>query len=280
MFKGLALLLFMFSAASCKKGGVQNERLKADAVMNVSYGTHEQNTMDVYLPEGRTDSTKVIILLHGGAWANGDKKELTVQSLYFRDKGFAVINMNYRLTGTPENNIHPAQQTDIAAVVNYVSSNAFNWHVSADKLGLIGVSAGAHLALLYTYGYNNSNKIKTVVSLAGPANFTDNQGIGLQQAAAVQSFIGVDFNQTNLPLFIQASPLTRVNIVSKPTLILHGLQDVIVPVKQANDLAAKLALLNVKHKIEIYNAGHELLTPSNTQEILDVIELWLKENIN
>lgn len=74
--------------------------------------------------------------------------------------------------------------------------------------------------------------------------------------------------------------MTKANSLSKPTLILHGLHDAVVPVKQENDLAAKLALLNVKHKIEIYNAGHELLTPSNTQEIFDVIESWLKKNLN
>lgn len=278
--KALVLFLFVISVASCRKNDVQHQPLQADVMMDVSYGTDQKNRMDVYLPEGRGATTKVIILLHGGAWSDGDKKEHAAHSLYFRDKGFAVINMNYRLTGTAENDIHPAQQADIGAVVNYVSAKASEWNISSDKFGLIGVSAGAHLALLYTYGYNGNDNIKTVVSVAGPTNFTDTQGIGLQQAAAVQLFVGADFNQINYPLFVQASPLHRASSLSKPTLILHGLRDVIVPVKQANDLGVKLAQLNVKHKVVLFDEGHELLTPSNTQEILNVIELWLKENIN
>ncbi|MEJ6980500.1 alpha/beta hydrolase [Pedobacter sp. P351] len=277
--KGLVLFLFVVSVASCKKNDVQHEPLKAGVMTDVSYGADQKNRMDVYLPQGRAANTKVIILLHGGAWSDGDKNEYTAQSLYFRDKGFAVINMNYRLAGTAENNIHPAQQADIGAVVNYVSVKASEWNISSDKFGLIGVSAGAHLALLYTYGYNVNDKIKSVVSASGPANFTDTQGIGLQQAAAVQLFLGAEFNQINFPLFVQASPLLRANSLSKPTLILHGLRDDIVPVKQANDLGVKLAQLNVKHKVVLFDEGHELLTPSNSQKILDEIEKWFNETI-
>lgn len=233
--KALIVLGLVLSFTACKKNDSVPEALKAEDRIDVSYGEHEQNSMDVYLPAGRTDTTKVIILLHGGGWSKGDKDSLTQYAMHFRDSGFAVVNMNYRLAGTPEGNIHPAQQHDITTAINFISSKAIDWHISKDKFGLAGVSAGAHLALLYTYAYNTHGKIRTVVSLAGPTNFTETQGTGPSQAAAVQIFIGSDFS-TNLEKYIEASPLARASSLSKPTLIFHGSLDRTVPLKQSQDL--------------------------------------------
>lgn len=281
IFNGLLVLFLMFGAASCKKDNERDESLKADTIKDLSYGIYSKNTMDVYLPEGRTDTTKVILLLHGGWWVGGDKEELQENAEYFQDKGFAVVSMNYRLAG-PTESVHPAQQIDIAAAINYISSKAFEWKVSPDKLALAGVSAGAHLALLYTYTNNVNNKVKTVISISGPTNFTEEMDITnpvvAQAAAALKLFLGKSF-QEDPQLYLQASPLARASSLSKPTLILHGSVDGIVPVKQANDLNAKLTLLNVKHQINTYPAGHELFNPTNAQEIRDVIEVWLNENL-
>jgi acetyl esterase/lipase len=281
IFNGLLVLFLMFGAGSCKKDNNGDESLKADTIKDLSYGIHSKNTLDVYLPEGRTDTTKVIILLHGGWWVGGDKNELQDNAKYFQDKGFAVVSMNYRLAGTSEN-IHPAQQLDIAAAINYISSKAFEWKVSPDKFALVGVSAGAHLALLYTYANNVNNKIKTVISISGPTNFTEEMDMSkpavVQAVAALKVFLGESF-QDNPQLYVQASPIARASSLSKPTLILHGLHDQIVPVKQASDLSAKLNLLNVKYQINTYPVGHEIFNQSNAKEIRDVIELWLKKNI-
>ena len=280
IFNGLLVLFFMLSAASCKKDGA-DEFLEAVTIKNVSYGAHAKNTMDVYLPERRTDTTKIIVMLHGGWWVGGDKNELDDQAVYFRDRGFAVVNMNYRLAGSSEH-IHPAQQFDIAAAIDYISSNALEWNVSPDKFALVGVSAGAHLALLYTYTNNVNNKVKTVVSISGPANFTGEMDLSkpavIQAAIALEVFLGDSF-QENPELYIQASPIARVTSFSKPTLILHGLHDEIVPVKQASDLFEKLKLLNVKSQINTYPLGHEIFNQSNAGEIRNVVEFWLKENL-
>jgi len=276
-YKVLVILFMMFSATACKKSDVkEDEPLRATEIIDEAYGISEKNKIDVYLPANRSDSTKVIILLHGGFWFEGDKNDVTAYAMYLRDKGFAVVNMNYRLTGTVEN-IHPAQQNDIAAVVDFISSKATEWHVSPDKFGMLGVSAGAHLALLYTYANNSTDKVKTVVSVAGPTNLTEIEAV-TQQALAVYALLGQTYNE-NPSLYIQASPIAKVSSLSKPTLILHGRLDMVVPIEQSESLAAKLTQLNVKNKFSIYGTGHELLNASNTQEIFDEIEFWLKENV-
>ncbi|HEY0056714.1 MAG TPA: prolyl oligopeptidase family serine peptidase [Pedobacter sp.] len=273
----LLIALFVFGLASCKKNK-DPEPIKEEVFLDTAYSSNEENTMDVYLPLKRSDSTKVIFLLHGGSWATGDKDSLTQLAVFLKDKGFAVVNMNYRLTGTNPANIHPAQQNDIKAAINFVASKAFNWHISSDKYGMLGVSAGAHLALLYTYAYNTNNKIKTVASLSGPTNFTDPRGIGFPQAAAVAALLGASF-EANPTLYREASPLSKVNSLSKPTLIIHGNFDSVVPAHQATDLYAKLNLFNVKSDLLLYNTGHDLYNDANKQEILNKITSWFSGNI-
>ena len=273
-FRGIVGLFLITTVLSCKKE--ESEKvLKPENLEDIAYDTHAQTTMDVYLPEGRTDTTRVIFLLHGGYWSAGDKDELTEQAKYYRGKGFAVVNMNYKLSGTDENNVHPTQMNDIHQAVNFVASKASEWHISKEKFGMGGISAGAHLALLYTYGYNTTNKIKAVVSLAGPTNFTDTRGIGAEQAAAVEAFLGASF-MDNPALYVQASPSSRVSSLSKPTLFIHGTNDIVVPVTQSEDLHVKLNGLNVTNKLIMYDSGHEVFTTTNTQEILDEIEKWFR----
>ena len=280
VFKTLVFFVFMISATSCEKSDVKDRPLEAAEEIDVAYGLHEQNELDVYLPAGRSDTTKVIILLHGGGWIEGDKDSLSEYALHFRDRGFAVVNMNYRLAVAPDSNAHPTQEQDIAAAVDFVTSKAIDWNISKDKFAMVGVSAGAHLALLYTYIYNTNGKIKTVISLAGPTNLTDAEGVEPAQAAAVRTLMGVDFNEVNLPQYIQASPLARVNSLSKPTLIIHGKNDETVPIKQSRDLHAKLTQLNVINElIEVPGVGHDIFNDSNREELLEAIEVWFRENI-
>jgi dipeptidyl aminopeptidase/acylaminoacyl peptidase len=277
VYTPLVLILFVLGFASCKKNK-DPEPIKEEVFLDTRYSTNDENTMDVYLPLQRSDTTKVLFLLHGGSWADGDKDDLTELAVYLKDKGFAVVNMNYRLTSTDPANIHPTQQNDIKAAINFVASKAFNWHISSDRYGMLGVSAGAHLALLYTYAYNSNNKIKAVASLSGPTNFTDPRGIGFPQAAAVAALLGASFEE-NPSLYLETSPLAKVSSLSKPTLIIHGNFDTVVPAHQATDLYAKLDLFNIDSDLVLYNTGHDLYDDSNKQQILDKITTWFSAKI-
>jgi acetyl esterase/lipase len=274
----LLLLSLIIIGSSCKKAGDGDGPAEASEHLDVAYGPHELNKMDVYLPADRGDTTNVIFLLHGGGWYEGDKADLTERAKYFRGKGFAVVNLNYRLAGTAGGHVHPAQQNDIAAAVNFVSAKYFEWKISKDRYAIAGISAGAHLALLYTYAYNTNDKIKAVVSLAGPTNFVNPGGISTG-AAAVPVFLGVDLNNASLSTYIQASPLARANTLSKPTLLIHGTADGVVAVEHSRQLHEKLTNLGVPNTYEEVGTGHEVFSDANTQDLLDKIEAFLKEYV-
>jgi acetyl esterase/lipase len=250
--------------------------LKAEDYLDLSYGADSQNTLDLYLPQVRDSSTPVIIMLHGGSWAEGDKSAFTDLAKYLRSKGFATASMNYRLTHTAENHIHPAQVNDIGKAIEFISSKAKEWQISPDHMGLLGISAGAHLALLYTYAYTENNKIKTVISLAAPSDFTDITNADPLQIQAVQALIGSAY-QDNPAAYIQASPITHISGNSKPTLLFHGKLDDIVPYSQSVNLKNKLDQFQVANKLIIYeNTGHEVVDSNNVLLFLTECENWFK----
>ena len=271
----IALLLVL--NVGCKKDTLQSEiPLKSEDYQNISYGTNSRNTIDVYLPEIRNSNTPVILLVHGGSWFEGDKSAFTDLAKYWRDKGYAAATMNYRLTRTAENNIHPAQVNDIAKAIEFIGSRSRNWHISEDKFALQGASAGAHLSLLYTYKYNSNNKVKAVISMAGPTDFKNIQLGSPLQVQVVQSLIGSSIQSDPLA-YAQASPITHVNASSKPTLMFHGKRDVVVPFQQSLDLSNRLKEFNSINKLVLYeDTGHEVINLNNTVSFLMDCEAWFK----
>lgn len=271
----IALLLVL--NAGCKKDSFQSEiPLKSEDYQNISYGTNLRNTIDVYLPEIRDKNTPVILLVHGGSWFEGDKSAFTDLAKYWRDKGYAAATMNYRLTRTAENNIHPAQVNDIAKAIEFIGSRSKHWHISEDKFALQGASAGAHLSLLYTYKYNSNNKVKAVISMAGPTDFKNIQLGSPLQAQVVQWLIGSSI-QSDPVAYAQASPITHVNASSKPTLMFHGKRDLVVSFQQSVDLNNRLKEFSSVNKLVLYeDTGHEVLNLSNTVSFLIDCEAWFK----
>jgi dipeptidyl aminopeptidase/acylaminoacyl peptidase len=270
------LIVLLFTSSGCKKELQVEKTLKSENILNVSYGTHIYNTFDIYLPEERTNNTPVIILIHGGAWNEGDKSLFTDLTKYWRDRGYAAATINYRLTHTSENNIHPAQVNDIGKAIEFISSKASEWHLSNNKFALLGASAGAHLSLLYTYKYNTNNKVKTVISMAGPSDLTSMENASAEQVQAVIWLLGSTFLSAPL-LYSQASPVAQVNANSKPTLIFHGKLDNVVPYQQSVELQNRLNKSGIDNKLVLYDdTGHEVLNLANTAAFLATCDSWLK----
>lgn len=92
------LCLLLFSVLACSKE-TSKERpeqvpLAAQTLPNVSYGNDEAQKMDIYLPMGKTDTTRVLVLVHGGARISGDKSDFAtfVTALQQRFPAYAIAN--------------------------------------------------------------------------------------------------------------------------------------------------------------------------------------------
>lgn len=264
-------IVFIFLTAilfcSCQKSFLNGEgsviapqNIAASNLVDVSYGTDSLQKMDVYLPAGRSISTKIMVMIHGGAWSTGDKNDLTVyvDTMKKRLPDYAIININYRLAVNATTTF-PTQENDVKAAIDFIYSKRNEYQIS-DKFVLLGVSAGAHLAMLQAYKYNSPVKIKAVVDFFGPtdmaAMYNDPASIFAPPSSIAQLFNGAT-PSSNSTAYTQSSPITFANAQAVPTIILHGGTDPLVKVSQATTLRDKLLSFNIAQQFVFYpTEGH------------------------
>ena len=260
-FKNTALLcFFLVLSLGCSKDSpdeqtpnVEPEVVEAYEALNVSYGPDENQVFDIYLPENRTNATKIIILIHGGSWVSGDKSDMDTIKAFISTlhPDVGIINMNYTLAGI-NNPPVPMQTDDISSVVDYISNNKLSLIVS-DDIGFIGVSAGAHLSLLWSYAYDINNQVDMVCSIVGPVNFTDPAYYNNPIYQPVYQLFG----NLSIEFLESASPYHRATTTSPPTQLFYGGMDPLVPTSQGVDMDAQLTTLGVTHEFHFYpDEGH------------------------
>ena len=223
---------------------------------NISYGNDSDQVFDLYLPQNRSLETKTLILIHGGGWTSGDKADMNGFKEFIIEQipNYAVVNMNYKLADE-NNQPYPMQINAITSVVNYLRNNQSTYVIS-DDIGFVGVSAGAHLSLLWSYAFDTENQTDLVCSIVGPTNFTDptylnNTDPDLQEI--IDTF-GID---ASIPFLEEVSPYHRATSTSPPTILFYGGQDPLIPTSQGTAMRDKLEELNVTHEFTLYpNEGH------------------------
>jgi acetyl esterase/lipase len=279
----LALLITMSTLLSCGKHAdqqtQQQTRLPAQTFFNVPYGGDSAQKMDVYLPEGRSAaSTKSIILIHGGSWTAGNKTDLNsyIDSFKTRLPHYAIFNLNYRLVSAV--NRFPAQEQDIAAAVALIADSAAAYGIDKNSLVLVGISAGAHLALLQAYKYTTPVAAKAVIDFFGPADLVSmyNKPWHPLVPTLLQMATGTAF-ENNPELYKSSSPVTFITPQSAPTLILHGGRDVIVSLSQSQALEKKLQAAGVLHDLILYSGEGHGWHGRNMAHSFDAIESFLEK---
>lgn len=224
--------------------------------LNVAYGSDSDQIYDIYLPQDRSLETKVIILVHGGGWTSGDKNDMNnIKDIIRQDlPNYAIVNINYRLADE-NTEPYPMQINDITAAIAHLKTNRTNYIIS-DNYGFIGISAGAHLSMLWSYAFDTETNINMVCSIVGPTNFTDpaylnNTDPELQ--ILIDTF-GIDVTTSFLE---EVSPLHQVTSTAPPSILFYGGMDPLVPTTQGTALDEKLTALGVTHQFTLYeNEGH------------------------
>lgn len=226
----------------------------AKQMLDVSYGAHEQQNMDIYLPAGRiTNLTKVFLLVHGGGWCTGDKVDMNFLIVYLKTNfpDHAIVNLNYRL-GTSESIGYPKQIQDIAAAIKYLNDRTGEYHIGK-SYAMIGVSAGAHLSMLYGYHHNQAGQIKNVCSIVGPADFSDPNYEGNELfATGLPFFVGnYPSYHSNPAIYNEISPVNYISLFSPKTIMFYGGKDNLVPKTQGEILRNRL------NQFLVYNEFYE-----------------------
>jgi len=285
MKKIFILFLVVISLSSCKKTTDENSNiLEAQTLLNVAYASNDAlQNMDVYLPANRNTSTTFpIILIHGGSWSGGDKTDFDadITSIKGSLNNYAIFNINYRLAnGTTI--LLQQQIDDINTAINFITSKANDYQINTTKWGILGASAGAHLALLKTYKYNTDNKIKAVADLFGPTNMTwmyNNHPYPTLSQPIIQNVMGTT-PALNPTLYYNASPINFASTAVTPTIIFHGTADDIVPISESVNLKNALITAGISFEYYSYNGESHGWTGANLTDTHNKIIAFIKNYV-
>jgi acetyl esterase/lipase len=221
-----------------------------------------------YLPEGRAEKADLyfpkemvkgqkypaVVIIHGGGFTGGQRdaaRELNIGGNLARH-GYIGMSIDY-LLASKDHPTWPQCLFDCKTAVRWLRANAEHLQVDPDHIGVIGGSAGGHLATMVTltkpldglepdgpFG-SFSSQVQCGVDLYGPAEFGswhDVSMLGKKYAEAPE-------------LYKKASPVTYARKDSSPLLILHGTNDKTVSVDQSKKLDAALGEVGAPHELVI-----------------------------
>jgi acetyl esterase/lipase len=271
---------FLVSVAAWQAG---TEALPFEIREGLTYGPNERNDLDLFLPKDDGKSLRpAAIVIHGGAWRGGDKKDMRILAEPLAQRGYVVAAINYRLAPKWS---YPAQLDDCQRAVRWLRKNAKEFRVDPKRFGAAGASAGGHLALLLgTREVRDdsdadlkgiSSKVQCVLSICGPTDLTDKR---YAQAARdsdlgkiLIEFIGKPYDEAP-NLWKEASPIYHVSPDDAPTFIIHGDQDSIVPFEQSVRFAEALRKVGVEVQlVAIKGMDHGPTTPEQRDELMKAV---------
>ncbi len=252
-------------------GEIGGQKFDCQAFLNMAYGTHERQVVDLCVPNDASGDLGLVLFIHGGAWIAGDKEAYAGGMNYGASNlGIATASLNYRYI-SEDIDIFDILD-DIDAALAEIKEKGAEVGVNINKVLLTGDSAGAHLSLLYAYARKNTAPVApvAVISNSGPTdlyddNFYHNNALGdeavicdLMSKACGQRFTYETKESAKAALY-SVSPVAYVSADCVPTVINHGTADSIVPFSNAQTLDALLTQYGVEHVLNVYDgADHDL----------------------
>lgn len=252
---------------------------------NLHYANGERNTFDFACPEKAGGEIGLVLALHGGAWVSGSKENETDVIKACAQKGYAAAAINYSYISE---SVHcDTLINEIGTALKEIREYAAGKGMKITGVILRGESAGAHLAMLYAYTKaaqikkQTGMEIKAVFDYCGPTSLdkVDMVGdllltsFGTRGIAAILSDLcGVTVNVNNCSDKDVKAALAAVSPAcfasgAVPTVICHGMADVLVPYLNAVMLDAELTKAGVEHTlISFPTSGHLLESDGDKME--------------
>jgi acetyl esterase/lipase len=215
--------------------------------------------LDAFVPGDGATARPAVIVVHGGSWSGGDKTDFPQWDRWLVQQGYAVFDIQYRLT--PQPNWQTATG-DVKCAIGWVKRNAATYGVDPGRLALLGRSAGGHLALLSGYTPGDGalapscdapdTTVQAVISLYGPADLVwgyNNPARPdvIDGPGTLRNFLG-GTPETAAEAFGVGSPINHVGPSTPPTLLLHGGRDQLVGQHHAELLSGALKAADVQYR--------------------------------
>jgi acetyl esterase/lipase len=246
---------------------------------NIAYlGADRKELADLYLPAAAKPGEKRpgVVIIHGGGWTGGvrdAKREINIGTT-LAENGYVGLSIDYILQTKDGPKIWPQNVYDCKTAVRWLRANAEKYQIDVDHIGVIGGSAGGHLAAM--------------VGVTGPKDGLDPAGPYGEHSCAVQAVVDMygpmanslkriqtlvdPMNPKAEELMRQVTPLSHLDKADPPVLILHGTADTTVDLADSEVFAEALTKAGVVNElIVIPGAPHTFHLQPKERDLRPVV---------
>lgn len=242
-------------------------------------------TLSVFLPNSEIANGVAVVICPGGGYSHlAINKEGYKVAKWFNTLGITAFVLKYRLPSDLimiNKTIAPLQ--DAQEAMRLVRRNANKWNINSDKIGIIGFSAGGHLASTLSTHYNDKVYKVTDLTSAKP-NFSIlvypviSMKDGITHKGSKYNLLGSEVSKENI---LKYSNENHVDNKTPLTFLVHATDDGSVPVENSINYYMALKKNKVSAEMHIYqNGGHGfgLGLQSTSQYWPNYCENWLRFN--
>ena len=268
-------------------------------------------TADLFVPPTSAAPHPIVVYIHGGGWSYDPMGEEGVSGedamAELARRGYVVVRPAYRLTSEA---IFPAQLIDVKTAIRWIKTYAPAYHADPSRVVVWGDSAGGNLAALVgtTCGQKQfdaagpvaridpaidpkvTSCVGGVVDWFGPTDFAAMASEALPGAtkhdtadAPEAKYLGCEIPECSKAKIDAANPGSYVAFYDPPYLIIHGMNDVLVPYQQSQLLNDALRSKgNLVKLVFVPGAGHMFrgASPQVMRAQLDTSFKWIDEQMH
>lgn len=269
---------------------------------NVVYGMQSGLALLMDVHRGPQPNGLGVIVIHGTAWhaspgydsppmkENPYQLEVLVKPLV--SAGYTAFVINHRAAPSYR---YPAALDDAVRAVRFVRHHAARFGISADRLGAVGASSGAHLVSMLgvrppadvPHATDPVDRVaasvQAVVAINAPTDLTGSFQSDWAMSA-IGAFLGsirsMDENSAEWKAYREASPIAHVSRDDAPLLLIHGDKDTAIPIEQSERFEAALKQAQVATALlRVPGADHRLQPKPAKPDYQAAMVQWLDSHL-
>ena len=236
--------------------------------------------MDIVYPQSEEKQYPCIIWICGGAWMQMNKGAHLPYLTDLARRGFVTASVDYRLGHEAP---FPGALVDIKAAVRYLRAHAKRYSINAEKIGVLGESAGGYLASMIALTHNKefeageyldySSAVQAACPWYAPCDL-----VKMAKESGIRlPFFNGDVNDEQYCRYI--NPISYITPHAPPFLLLHGTDDTTVPFEQSEMIYEALTARKIDARlVALKGEGHA--GPQFFQKpVWDMIAGFFKEKL-
>ncbi|BBZ44644.1 esterase [Mycobacterium parmense] len=252
-------------------------RRYVDKTNVVSYGPHGRaNLADVWrrrdLP--RDGKAPVLLQVPGGAWIIGMRRPQAYPLMsHLAARGWVCVSIAYRVS---PRHTWPDHIVDVKRALAWVKENIADYGGDPDFVAITGGSAGGHLCALaaltpndpqFQPGFEDADtSVVAAVPVYGRYDWFSTEGEGRREfIGLLEKFVVKRKFASHRRVYVDASPIRQLRADAPPFFILHGSDDSLIPVGEAQDFVEEMRavskspvayaeLPNAQHAFDIFSS--------------------------